>query len=274
MKRKSILNRQSVKRRNPRGLSIFWRGIRLFTSMSFKISLLAIGMIALSLLFLYLYEYLVSSPYIRLEQVIITGVDEDTKQDLINLSEMNADSSLLSININEIKEKMERHPWVRSVVLEKRFPHTLIVKAEKEIPAALVVLDRLSYMNSWGTVFKEVEQEDDKDYPIITGISEVETVREKQLKIAALVLDIFGAETGAWSHKELSEIHVSEDGDVSLYSISLPAVIRMGSVELSAKKDELKKIIEHLNETGRIHTVKAIDLNYRDGAVVSFNKAG
>ena len=274
MKRDSILNRQSVKRRNSNDASRSWRIIRLVGSLSFKVLLLGIGMISLSLLLLYLYEYLVSSPYIKLEQVIVTGVDEDMKQELIELSGLNSGSSMLSMNLNEIKEKMERHPWIRSVELEKRFPHTLIIKAEKELVMAMVLMDRLAYMNSSGTVFKEVEEADDKDYPLITGISEIAKVRDKQLKTAAIVLDLFRSETGAWSHRELSEIHISEDCDVSLYSISLPTVIRMGSGDLDVKKDDLKKITDHLKETGQLQMVKAIDLNYRDGVVVSFNDAG
>jgi hypothetical protein len=35
---------------------------------------------------------------------------------------------------------------------------------------------------------------------------------------------------------------------------------------------ELKRVVEHLNSTGRTHTVKAIHLNYDQGAVVSFKK--
>jgi cell division protein FtsQ len=274
MKRKSILDRQSVKKRNPKGPSRFWKVIRLVTSLSFKISLLLVGMVSISLLFLYLYQYLITSPYLKLERVIVTGIDEETKRELIEMSGLNTDLSLLAINLNKIKGDLETHPWVRSVDLEKRFPHTLNIKVEKEIPRALVVLERLSYMNRWGKIFKEVGQEDGKDYPVITGISKTGGVREEQLEIASLVLDLFESETGAWSHKELSEIHVSEDGDVSLYSVSLPAVIKMGRRELNIKKNELKKIAKHLRQTGRIHMVKVIDLNYRDGAVVSFKKAG
>jgi cell division protein FtsQ len=274
MKRDSILNRQSVKRRNANDPSRSWRIIRLVGSLSFKVLLLGVGMISLSLLLLFLYGYLVSSPYIKLEQVIVTGVDEDIKQELIELSGLNSGSSMLSMNLNEIKEKMERHPWIRSVELEKRFPHTLIIKAEKEQVMAMVLMDRLAYMNSSGTVFKEVEEADDKDYPLITGISKIDKVRDKQLKTAAIVLDLFRTETGAWSHRELSEIHISEDCDVSLYSISLPTVIRMGNGDLDVKKDDLKKITNHLKETGQLQMVKTIDLNYRDGVVVSFNDAG
>jgi hypothetical protein len=41
---------------------------------------------------------------------------------------------------------------------------------------------------------------------------------------------------------------------------------------LESKMEELKKVVEHLNSTGRIQTVKAIYLNYSEGAVVSFKK--
>ena len=274
MKRHSILDRQSVKRRDSGDPSRYWGIIRLVSSLSLRFFLLFIGVVFLSLLFIYLYEYLASSPYIRLEQVIVNGVDENIKQDLIEISGLNSGSNMLSINLNEIKERMERHPWIKSVDLEKRFPHTLLIKAEKETAAAMVLMDRLTYMDSSGRLFKDVDQEDDKDYPLITGISKVGEVREKQLKTAATVLALFRTETGAWSHKELSEIHISEDCNISVYSTSLPTVIRMGRDELGTKMDELKKITRHLNETGKMQMVRAIDLNYRDGVIVSFNDAG
>jgi cell division protein FtsQ len=274
MKRHSILDRQAVKRRDSRDPSRCWGIIRLVSRLSLRVFLLLIGVISLSLLFIYLYEYLASSPYIRLEQVIVTGVDENIKQDLIKMSGLNSDSSMLSINLNEIKENMERHPWIKSVDLEKRFPHTLLVNAEKETAAAMVLLDRLTYMDSSGRLFKDVEQEDDKDYPLITGVSKVGEIRERQLKTAATVLDLFRTETGAWSHREVSEIHISENCDISVYSTSLPTVIRMGRDQLEAKMDELKKITRHLNETGKMQMVRVIDLSYRDGVVVSFNDAG
>ncbi len=272
MKRKSVLGSQSVKRRNQKDSLLFWRIIRLSFSLSLKVSLLAIGVISLSLLFLSFYGYLVSSPYLKLERVIIRGVDEDIKPEIIDMSGLNVELSLLSINPDRIKEKVERHPWVRTVRLEKRFPHTLIINAERELPFAVVVCGGLSYMNNRGEVFKEVEEADNKDYPLITGISPTGAIRDAQLETAAFVLDMLKSETGAWSYEELSEIHVNEDCDISIFSTSLRAVIKMGKRELPTKKDELYKIIRHLRETGQIHMVKSIDLNYRNGAVVSFSK--
>jgi cell division protein FtsQ len=273
MKRSSVLKKQSVKRRNPKKVSNWIRVIRAIFGLSFKIGLLFSAIIGISVMFLYLYQYLISCPYLRLEQVSITGVEQGIKQELIEMSELDSGQGLFSIDLKAIKAKMERHPWVRTVNLEKRFPHTLIVKVEKEIPCAVVVLDRMFYMNRWGKLFKEVEQTDFKDYPVVTGILKEEK-KDYPLRFAAGILDLFKANSGAWSLNALSEIHFNNKDNVSIYSMSLPAVIKIGSNELDLKGRELKKIIKHLTKTGRIHMVKAIDLNYGNGAVVSFRGSG
>jgi len=272
MKRKTILNKQVVKRKRKKNSSKVWGFIRKVSSISIKLSLLLIGMAALSMLFLSLYQYLLTSPHIRLEQVIVTGVDEGIKHELIEISQLNADMSLLGINLNDLKHKMESHPWIRSVELGKHFPHTLTIQAEKEVPRAVVVVDKLSFMNRWGTIFKEADKTDNMDYPVITGISQTGSDRESQLKLASHILDILESETGPWSLNKLSEIHITGNGDISLYSISMQAVINIKGSELETKRDELKKIVKHLKKTGLTHTVKAIDMNHRDGAVISFKK--
>ena len=187
--------------------------------------------------------------------------------------QLDSDKCLLSISLREIKVKMETHPWIRSIKAEKQYPHTLLIQAVKENPIALVVSDRFYYMNSFGNLFKEVSPSEDMDYPVITTASQNGGNRHKELELAALVMGILEAETGLLAHDQLSEIHVNVDGCVSIYSLNIPTVIRVNGEELENKKEELEKVIAHLEETGRIYSVKAIDLNYHDRAVVSFKKS-
>jgi len=272
MKKKSVLSNQLVKKKQTNNRSLFWDLARFVTSVSFRISTLIIGMVLVSLVFLYLYKYLISSPYIKLKEIQITGVDDGIKRELIKMSGLNDDLCLLTINPNEIKAKMERHPWIRSVELEKRFPHTLIIKAEKQSPSALVAFDKLFYMNRWGKVFKELEKGDDMDYPVITGISKAQDDVNEKLTLAAGILDLFASETGVWAVSDISEIHVNDGGDALIYSTSSHFVVRMGGENLEEEKSKLKQLVKYLQNTGGIDTVKVIDMNYHDGAVVSFNK--
>lgn len=246
--------------------------MRFVCSFSFKFTILLMALVTVSLLFLFLYNLLLTSPHMKLKTVIITGVDEEVKDELLEMSHLSAEMSLLAIHLNDLKQRLERHPWIRAVEVEKRFPHSILIRAEQEVPRAIVALDKLTYMNRWGSVIKEVQLEDNVDYPIITGISEDEKEMVKQLQLAARVLGALESETGPWSQANLAEMHIGQNGNICLYSVSLPLVIKMRGTDVEVKKDHLRRIFTHLKKTGLIHTVKVIDLNYQNGAVVSFDK--
>lgn len=272
MKRKTALKQQHVKRKNGGRASELWRKARDLGLWGLKILALFTGLAGISVLFVVLYSYLLTSPYIRLEQLEIVGVDKAMIKELQEMAGLNFELSLLAINVDEVQKKLEKHPWVRAVEVEKQFPHGLLIRAEKEEPRALVVADKLYYMNRVGKLFKEVGPNEPVDFPIITGVSSDELYREKQVGFSMEVLQFLESQRDPWSLKNLSEIHVKKDGDVTLYFSFLPAAVKLRAQSLESKMDELKKVVEHLNSTGRIHTVKAIHLNYGEGAVVSFKK--
>ncbi len=277
MKKKSYLSGQQTvrrKKKQQKSFSGFFRAVKTASLVSVKVLGLCVIVASISFFFLYLYQYLVSSPYVKLDEVRISGVDERIKQELIEISGLDNELSLLTINLRKIKRKMESHPWVREVELEKSFPNLLLVRAEKESPFAIVALDKLYYINRWGVPFKELEYSDNKDFPVITGISPLDTEKEYRLEMAASILSVFDAEKGAWSMEELSELHFEKNDKIALYSTSMPMVLKMGYSEVAAKKKELRRIIGHLKETGKINMVNAIDLDYTDRAVVSFKDAG
>ena len=75
-----------------------------------------------------------------------------------------------------------------------------------------------------------------------------------------------------WSSKNLSEVHVRKDGDAILYFSHFPGSVKIRGSDLATRLDDLKKVVEHLNSAGRIHMVRTINLNYNEGAAVSFKK--
>lgn len=223
-----------------------------------------------SITFLSLYHYLLTSPYMKLEQVEMTGVDPDMRDELIRMCGLNASQGLLSLHLYDLKRKMEAHPWIRTVKLERRFPHTLVVEVEKQVPAALAYVDGFYYVNRWGEIFMKVSGSDDMDFPVITGLSTDTVQIRDELRQAIHVVRVLERQEGPWSLSQLSEIHLGKKGDMSLYFNHVKAEIRLMWNELAHKMNALKKVTEHLNQTGRIDLVTRINLNCMDGAVVSF----
>lgn len=272
MKRNTVLKQQHVKRKRAGRYSELWRKACSVGAWCLKITVLLTGLAGISVLFVVLYSYLLTSPHIRLERAEIVGADEGMKKELQEMSGLNFELSLLAIDVEEVQKKLEKHPWVKAVEVEKQFPHGLFIRVEKEEPRALVVAEKLYYMNRSGKIFKEVGLKEAVDFPIVTGISADPQDRQKQVGFSMQVLQFLETQKDPWSLKNLSEIHVKKDGDVSLYFSFLPAAVKLRAQNLESKMEELKRVVEHLNSSGRIHTVKAIHLNYGEGAVVSFKK--
>lgn len=271
MKRRSVQTGQFARKKKMYLFAVIGMMYRIGSGL-FKVFLLLTLITVISLSFLSVYNYLMRSPYMRLENVDVTGIDGNIRYEMIRMSGLNTDVSLLSLNLNKLKYKMEQHPWIRSVKLERRFPHTLVVQAEKEAPLAIVVMGKNYFMNQWGEVFKQANDLENLDLPIITGISEDVSKRQVQLEKAVYVINTLKMEDEPWSLNELSEIHLKKHEGISLYFNNLAAEIKIVPSDLKNKIDGLRKVAEHLIETGRVHQVKNIDLNYKDGAVVSFRK--
>lgn len=276
MKKRSVLNKQSVKKRSQKiqkkktGVPVF-KTISQFGPAFLKCTLFFFIIAGTSLALMYGYHCLLTSSYISLEKVEVTGVDQDIRNDLIDRCSLNSDMNLLALNLNDLKRKMEEHPWIRSVRLERHFPHTLLVHAEKNTPLAIVVLDEIYLMNQHCEVFKQINASDKIDFPVITGVCGRGRKAHWQLHRAAQAIRILESQKKPWSLEELSEIHINDEG-LSLYFKHLAASINVVSDDLEYKMRGLKKVTKHLQKEGRIHLVTGIDLNSVDGAVVSFKK--
>lgn len=273
MRKRSILSKQSVTKRQKRKtggriISV----IRHATHALFKSFFFLVIVSGISLSLMFGYHYLQTSSYAKLEKVEVTGVDERIKQELTDMCDLDSYPSLLFLDLKALKQKMEKHPWIRSVKLKRRFPSTLKVWAEKHTPLALVVMDGIYLMNQWCEVFKEVNELDDIDFPVITGVSQHRPKGKRQLHRAAHVIKTLASQKGPWSLKKLSEVHV-KNKCLSLYFSHLAAEIKVMSDDFKNKICGLRKVRKHLRKTGRIHQVIGINLNSADGAVVSFRKS-
>ena len=270
MKKRSTLAKTSPKGKRKRSTFDLFGVIHQIGSGLFKIFIFLTVITVVSFSFLFFYHYLLNSPYMKLEQVDMKGVDREMRDELMDMCGLDADQSLLSLSLYKLKTRMEEHPWIRSVKLERHFPHTLRVEVEREVPTALALTDRFYYVNRWGEIFKDVSESDDIDFPVITGLSENSSRVREELGRAVHVIGVLEPENDLWSLAELSEIHLKKDGGISIYFNHLKAEITFMWNEFTDKIEGLRKVTEHLNKSGKIHLVTHINLNYTDGAVVSF----
>lgn len=270
MKRSSVLDNQSVKRYKGKSLLPLKKSFGQLGFGLIKIFLFLLGLGALSLAFITGYQFLSSSPYFGLNNIVVAGVSDDFREELIKISGIKENENLLSIESSTIKRNIERHPWIKSVCLRKEFPNTLYIEAENEEAMAVVLLEKMYLMDRDGIIFKDVESDDCIDFPVVTGLSAGDKKNGANLKSVASFLNaVYLGDTPLFV-KELSEVHVEEDGTFIIYFNKLPFKVLFGRDDFDRKIDSLSHIIRHLRATNRLYQARSIDLDYSDRAVVAF----
>ena len=272
-RKRDVLQRQMVSRKK----RVRRRFLRLgvigsFCKGCFKVSGAILVLVLISFAFLSIYHYLLTSPYLELDHVEVQGVQKELKAQLLQEAGLPPKVSLLALNLRALKKRLEKDPWVRSVQLERRFPHSLLIRAEKQEPRAILLANGMYYLNRFGEVFKKVGPSEDTDFPLVTGLRGNGNKIQGELKEAARVMEILQEEKSPWSLSGLAEIHIEDETHSTLYFEHMDAGIRVSEKDLRKEVQELRRVVAHLESSGKIAQVMAIDFGYTGGAIVSFRK--
>lgn len=273
MKRNSVLDNQSVKRQRRKRGSLQLR--RFFGQLGFgliKIFLFFLGIGSVSLAFLVGYQLFDSSPYFRLTNIVVAGVHDTFKEELIKLAGIKGNENLVFVESSQVRRKIEKHPLIKSACVKKEYPHTLHIKAENEEAVAIVISGTMSFMNREGIIFKDVEDNDCIDFPVITGLSECNEKNRVVLRGVASFLNTLYSYGNALLARDLSEIHIEEDGTFVIYFNKLSFKVLFGREDFRRKIDALEKIISHLKNMDHLDQVRSMDFDYKDRVVVAFKE--
>ncbi len=106
----------------------------------------------------------------RVENIMVDGrrhSDADALMAVINVEE---GDSLFSFDPYGAKEQIEKIGWIRSVVVQRRFPNTIYIHLDEREPFALwQTADGLSLIDVEGQVLSQNNLEQFKDLPMVKG---------------------------------------------------------------------------------------------------------
>jgi cell division protein FtsQ len=269
MKKNSVLAHQAVRRNRKKDRLVFKRALGQLGFVLIKMALFLLCLGVLSVGLVSGYRFLSSIRWFRVQDIVVTGVEDAMKGPVIDLSGITDEDSLLSIDTAAVERTISEHPWIRAVSVKRDFPHALHLEVHRERPVAVVVLDRMCLMNREGVLFKEVDENDPIDFPIITGLERGDERLSGHLPRVASFLTAYSVSKEVVPLRELSEVHVEKHGALSVYFTKLPCKVSFGRGDFARKIDSLHRIITHLRMTHRLGRTRSIDMDYPDRGVVA-----
>jgi len=121
------------------------------------------------------------------KEVIVEGRAKTNKTDLLAALQISEGDSILRININKIRERINKLPWIKSVRVERHFPNKISLSLVERVPLARWQKNRqLSLIDTQGDIIPRVDLARFLHLPIIIG--------ENAPKLARQILKILSKE--------------------------------------------------------------------------------
>ena len=194
---------------------------------------------------------------IRSDRFLLKAVEVETpnnrspisSEQIANWAKVPVESvTLFSLDLTKIGERLLTHPWVRDVVLRKKFPETVAIIATMREPLAVIrETKQTSYLDETGTIFGKFRLADGFDLPVVTGV-ESEEIRQQAVDILRKWPERFSA------HIELGALKWSLDRGFRLTATIVsgkkpfPVTIELGpgATQLDQKLEKLSRVFQEV----------------------------
>lgn len=136
-------------------------------------ALLSMFVVVVGLAALYgLYRLVFLGNAFAVEKVIVEGNWRILSGDQIALrSGVTAGDNLFWISMDEVHDRLDGVPWTKDVTVRRRLPDTLNIYVEEFVPAAIIASNDFYFVDGEGTIIKKAESGEDKDLPVLSGIT-------------------------------------------------------------------------------------------------------
>ncbi|MFO7565611.1 MAG: FtsQ-type POTRA domain-containing protein [Enhygromyxa sp.] len=230
------------------------------------------------------YEYATTSPRFEVRHFIYEPTPHLDDDQLRELLAIEPGTNILACELPELSERIAAHPWVAQAIVTRNLPDTLQVEVVEHTPEAIVLAERFYLVNGEGKPFKPVERGERGELPIITGIDRALLAEQRDVAVAQIerALDLLRLYRSKQRPK-LGEIHLDEDGSITLYTASSGTQLLLGRGEFEARLDRWDALraalgeradrlavvhLDHQSKPDRRDRVVARFANERDEAVL------
>jgi cell division protein FtsQ len=218
-----------------------------------------------------IYQYVQRVPLLNVGEIRILGCLNATEAELLSLAKIDFKDSLVHLNLQDLSSRLAQHPWVENARVQRDWSRkALIIEVKERVPQALILFDDLYLVDQQGEVFKKADAKERMDLPVLTGLSQKEVTQKdpQALRLIRQSLDLLEhlRQRKVFNAKRVSEIYVSRQNGITLFTTDGAMPIRLGTEDFPEKLDRLEKILPDLASKSK--EIEYVDLNYPTKAVV------
>lgn len=217
-------------------------------------------------------KYVKTTPRFGVSEILVTGEHRRSADEIVLTSGLQKGSNVFTLDLDKARHKLLADPWISDATLARRLPGTIYVQVTERQAAGLVALGETYLATREGEIFKKLEPGDPTDYPIVTGlgVQALADDREGAAKSIRRALELAGEydRTSLASRAPLQEVHLADDGTISLVVGKSGTILQMGEPPYRRKLDQAVRVFAELDRRGAKADALMLDNEGRPDRVV------
>jgi cell division protein FtsQ len=250
--KKKTKKKKAVYRRGEKMVLFFKRG---------TILLLCVVLVAAVFLVLKVFAQQLS-----VQKFQVSGNYHLDRDEILKSMQVEEGQSLVHLELDGVTERLKRNPWIKAVAMRKQYPHTLTVKIEEAVPAALLRIKKnLFLIDEEGERLESIQ---DETVPFLPVIDNINPKDRKAMSEAIKLVTVLSRR---------SDFLKRESIEIGLESYGLTAridgeFIKVGYGRYSEKFDRWIELEPEVRRRGV--PIKYVDLRFKDSVIVKPLKDG
>ena len=186
--------------------------------------------------------------------------------------------STKKLNLNEITEIIENHPYVKVARVSRHYPSKLIVEIIERTPIAIVNKNPMIFLDEESYVLPEMGNLNDYNLPILSNFNTdsglypngMQALSSKVIECTSIIKQLKNRYTNLYDN--LSELKITSDNEIELILADHPTHIYLGNKNIYDRIHILKEF-ENKLKPNSISNFNYLDFRYENQIIANNRKS-
>lgn len=225
----------------------------------------AMMMVAMSLVFIFIHDVLTQCRYFSAAHIRVAGESRLSGEEILAAAEVGKGVNLVAMNLKTVRDRLLAHPWIKEADVQRTFPDQLSIRVTEHKALAVVDFGKLFLINTEGHIFKEAQEDETKDLPVIRGIDVTDwpTPGKPESPVFEAVMEVLSlgaSPDGVLPNGEIREIFADREMGLTLDTLGPVKAIKLGYGRYPEKYRRLARIYTWMREETNPVVIGELDL--------------
>jgi cell division protein FtsQ len=238
-----------------------------------------LAFLAFNLVLIMVHDWITQTDRLPIAAVEVEGMQRLRAETIRRRADIHPDGNILAVNLGAARRRLEAHPWIAEARVIREIPDRIIIRIREHDCRAVLNLERQFLISPDGVIFKERQNGECADVPLISGIDYADLniagrPYSAPLAAAMALLDRLPDPKMLGKQNKIQEIRVDPDLGLTLFVSTPPtqpahSTIILGFTPWEQKYQKLSAVQAYLERRDLVPDGPIFNLRTPERIVIS-----